>query len=33
MIRRGPNGELTVLGEVPEEQALIGSAARKLLSK
>lgn len=33
MVRRGPNGELTVLGEVPEEQALIGSAARKLLSK
>ncbi|NNC51549.1 MAG: hypothetical protein HKO08_00735 [Erythrobacter sp.] len=33
MVRRGPNGELTVLGEVPEEQALIGSAARKLLSR
>lgn len=33
MVRRGPNGELTVLGEVPEEQELIGNAARKLLSK
>ena len=33
LVRRGENGELTVLGEVPEEQALVGSAARKLLAR
>ncbi|MBY6127424.1 hypothetical protein KUW15_01710 [Qipengyuania aquimaris] len=33
MVRRGENGELTVLGEVPEEHALVGNAARKLLGR
>lgn len=33
MVRRGENGELTVLGEVPQEEALVGNAARKLLGK
>ncbi|MBY6219050.1 hypothetical protein [Qipengyuania aquimaris] len=33
MVRRGENGELTVLGEVPQEQALVGNAARKLLGR
>lgn len=33
MVRRGENGEMSVLGEVPEEPELIGNAARRLLSK
>ena len=33
MIRRGENGEMTVLGEVPEEQELVDRAARRLLGR
>jgi hypothetical protein len=31
MIRRNENGELAILGEVPEDAALVEKAARKLV--
>ena len=31
MIRRLPSGELVIIGEIPEDVALVGKAARKLL--